>query len=463
MSKLTVTPAGSLEGHSTFASIVEYRSLVTQRYTACPPVEIGRYLSQTPYISSRKIDGELWFIDTHSSPPRLIAGNGRVAHGDHELLDAAAKLPKDLIIAGELYVPNSGRERVGDVAKALSGGGTGLHFAAFDIVEAPEASWQQSAYADRLAKLKELLPDEKSALSTVATEELSSEADVLKLFNETVVAGGSEGIIVRCHDGRILKIKQSITVDAVVLAFTTEQSPEGVEQVRSVLFGLALPDGDFVPVGATGNFEAAFSKVDLLKVLKPLEISSGYRQAAASGQLYRFVKPQIILESQVLDVQSLDSQGRRIKQVKLSLNDSGWVPGLKVPAASLINAVVVRERSDKPDVLSGSRWEQIAEFAELPATAGEALPQSEVVRREVWVKQSADKTDVRKLVVFKTNKEEVDPLYPAFVVHWTDFSVGRKAPLAREVKPAPDQKTANEIADSLIEENIKKGWEKQAG
>jgi hypothetical protein len=80
-----------------------------------------------------------------------------------------------------------------------------------------------------------------------------------------------------------------------------------------------------------------------------------------------------------------------------------------------------------------------------------------VLRRQVWIKEGKDKVDVRKLVVWKTNKES-DPLYPAFVVHWTDFSAGRKVPLAREVKLAATEKDALQIADSMIEENIKKGW-----
>jgi hypothetical protein len=226
-----------------------------------------------------------------------------------------------------------------------------------------------------------------------------------------------------------------------------------------VLLGLALPDGGYVPVGATGNFDAGCSKADLLKVLVPLEVESNYRQAASSGQLYRFVKAQIMLECSVLDVQTTDSENRRIKQVKLEYTDSGWEPGLKVAAASLLNATVLRERTDKPDFLAGVRWDQISEFAEAPTESGSALPNAEVIRRQVWKKTSADKTDVRKLVVFKTNKELLDPLYPAYVVHWTDFSATRKAPLAREVKTAPDLQTATDIADAMIVENVKKGWE----
>ena len=65
---------------------------------------------------------------------------------------------------------------------------------------------------------------------------------------------------------------------------------------------------------------------------------------------------------------------------------------------------------------------------------------------------------VRKLLVWKTNKETVSSAYPAYVVHWTDFSPGRGSPLNREVKLAPDEETAMKISVALIEENIKKGW-----
>ena len=60
---------------------------------------------------------------------------------------------------------------------------------------------------------------------------------------------------------------------------------------------------------------------------------------------------------------------------------------------------------------------------------------------------------------WKTNKEEASDEYPAYVVHWTDYSPGRKQPLQRTVKVAPDEKTAEEIAEALIAKNVKKGWQ----
>ena len=64
-------------------------------------------------------------------------------------------------------------------------------------------------------------------------------------------------------------------------------------------------------------------------------------------------------------------------------------------------------------------------------------------------------------MVWKTNKENVDPSYPAYVVHWTDYSAGRKSPLTREVRPASTGEAAEALADAMVADNVKKGWEEQ--
>ena len=62
------------------------------------------------------------------------------------------------------------------------------------------------------------------------------------------------------------------------------------------------------------------------------------------------------------------------------------------------------------------------------------------------------------MLVWKTGKETKDPNFPAFVVHWTDYSQGRKDPLKREVRLAPNEKQAKGIGAEMIEKKIKKGW-----
>ena len=58
------------------------------------------------------------------------------------------------------------------------------------------------------------------------------------------------------------------------------------------------------------------------------------------------------------------------------------------------------------------------------------LPASEVLKREVYTKTMKGQTMVRKLVLWKTNKEEASDNHPGFVLHLTDYSPNRKNALA---------------------------------
>ncbi len=54
--------------------------------------------------------------------------------------------------------------------------------------------------------------------------------------------------------------------------------------------------------------------------------------------------------------------------------------------------------------------------------------------REVYTKSAKGETMVRKFVMWKTNKADQSEEYPAFVIHFTDYSPNRATPLAREVR-----------------------------
>ena len=66
---------------------------------------------------------------------------------------------------------------------------------------------------------------------------------------------------------------------------------------------------------------------------------------------------------------------------------------------------------------------------------------------------------VRKLLVWKTNKDTDGP-YPPYMVYWVDYSPNRADPIQREPKPAGTEERAMELADGLIASKIKKGWAK---
>ena len=66
---------------------------------------------------------------------------------------------------------------------------------------------------------------------------------------------------------------------------------------------------------------------------------------------------------------------------------------------------------------------------------------------------------VRKLVMWKTNKEDRSPDFPTYVVHLTDYSPNRQVPLQREIRVSSSQQQMNGLWDELETKSFVKGWE----
>ena len=457
MAKFSMTAPGSFSETATKSLMDQYRGIVATRYQPCSHTQILITIKSSAFVVSRKYDGELWYLVTAGADSKLVAANGRVVTGAHPILDGASKLASGLLLAGELYVPaDKGRERVGDVSQALANGGAGLSFAAFDLVSGPDGTFQDQPYQARLEAIEAAISS-STELHVVGTKRMADPQDLVSYFDTEILANGFEGVVVRSDDGRAFKVKQERTVDAVVIGFTERESASGGIEIRSLLLGLKNED-EFILVGVAANAISDFSRTDAHQLLKSQVVESEYRHAASTGQVYQMVRPDVIVEVNVVDIQSTDSKGLPMKQPTLTFSDNMWFAGKQVNAITLINATTTRFRTDKTVDTDGASWRQVEDVAPRVDSSVAELPESTVIRRQVWTKGTGDKVDVRKLVVWKTNKEQVDLSYPAYVVHWTDFSKGRKSPLDREVRPAPNEAAALVLADQMIEDNIKKGW-----
>ena len=94
------------------------------------------------------------------------------------------------------------------------------------------------------------------------------------------------------------------------------------------------------------------------------------------------------------------------------------------------------------------------------ATAADlALPASEILKREVRVKELKGKKMVRKLMMWKTNKESAQRgEFPAYVLHLTDFSPGRKDPLQREIRVSDSLEQIQTFYADMEKEYFVGGW-----
>jgi len=130
---------------------------------------------------------------------------------------------------------------------------------------------------------------------------------------------------------------------------------------------------------------------------------------------------------------------------------------------SLIHPVFERMRDDKKPDTDHAGIGQLTRLVGDEAGSAEAaasLPTSTILRRLLYTKGSGEKLMVQKYLVWKTNKEATDSRFPAFVLHYTDFSVGRKEMLKRELRASSSEEQILALCDAMIAENVKKGWEK---
>lgn len=467
-------PAGSVEDDALLTALISYRRRVAGMYRSVKPGEITSGVFGAPFHVSPKVDGELWFLVVEKGEAALITANGKAISGDVPLLmeirPAVQKLSGRVVIAGELFAASSGkgRPRVGDVASALAGGAQApverLGFLAFDLVEGVLADAPLSCpYAQRLDAISELFSSGKRA-KVVRTDVVDSAAGLPALFTELVEGGKAEGLVVRSSQGAVYKIKPEFTIDAVIIGFT--RRTEDPQVVRSLLMGLTREDGRTQVAGFCGNLGSDDDRRQLMTRLSPLVCESAFRCPSSSGDLYTFVKPEVVAEINVTDLQTESSDGRAIRTMVLDHSSSVWKPLVQMPTASWLHPVLIRIRDDKSPGTVDTRFAQILERCAVGDAAAAAqelkLPLSEVLTRRVWTKASKGKVAVRKLVMWKTHKSDVDSSFPTYVIHWTDYSAGRGTPLEREVRTAPSADLAEAIAAKFIEDNVKKGWEEVA-
>lgn len=435
-----------------------YRPLAPADIPSIPPGTLG---------VSRKLDGELWFLISDEQRIYLLNPRGRSINGQIPVLEQAKRLVKGTIIAGELYAePVKGRERVGDLSTLLAGGKKAaterLMFAAFDLVQRDGVSSLNEPYEERFKTLGTIIADSDNNLTVIDTVNITTSADLQAHYNAIVTNDGAEGLIVRASSGMVYKIKPVIDIDCVIMAYTEKVDEPG--HARSVLLGLMHEDGKIQLLGGCGNLGSMEQRKMLFDLLSKATVSTQVRYASDSGGLYQFVAPKTVVSIKVTDLQAEKSDGSLCTTPLLSYDaNNGWTGNGVRACPRPIHPVLERLREDKSVTLIDVRFSQVANWMAAESTdqnLTEQLPTSKVVRREVWTKETKGQVAVRKLVVWKTNKDKASAAFPAFVVHWTDYSASRGTPLDREVRLAPTEKLAMELAEEMIAANIKKGWNK---
>ena len=455
-------PAGSIVDSALAARISAFKRNVAGSYHGIAPDDIETALPPGPYTVSEKVDGETWFLHCDAATTTLLSPSEKAVTGIPITKEAKRILGTWTgLLAGELYAETRrGRPRVFDLHAAMGGGAIAqterLRFAAFDILDDNGTNAQSLAYEDRVQRLQALLAD-GTLVHAVSFEILTSPAEVAAAFERIVVQGGAEGIVVHALGGRVYKVKPEITIDAVVVGFGA-----GDNGIHELLLGLQRPDGTYQLIGRVRTGWSNNEKKELAARLQHLECESAYRKVTDHGTLCRWVRPELVAEIRCNDLLVANTRDEAIRRMAMSYRDQeGWKPLGPSPAVSMINSVFLRVRDDKRAKRPDIRFEQVSDLVPIreAAVASSELPSSELVRREVYRKPTPVGPAVRKLVAWKTNKHQIDPAYPAYVVHFTDYSPGRKEPLKIEVRVASSLESLHAFADDWLAQKIKRGWE----
>jgi len=431
------------------SKIIEYHRKYASKYIPAEGSRLAEIIPQCDeYYYSEKLDGILLITINDGKDIKFFNSSGIKI----TLPILKSVFPKDAIglWAGELYVNGNKRSRPFLVSKSISNGNDDLSYAIFDIVEDVRKS-----VTERIVAIDRFFP-ESGKIHKINLKKTNSRGQIITEFNQ-LVNDGSEGMVIHTQQGFTYKVKPQMTLDCVILGYAMR---ENGSQIRELLIGVALDDG-FMVIGKVGTGFSDLEREQLVSNLEPLVINSNIVEVAGNGLAFYWVKPEFVVAVKCLELLIDNSEGPISKQKVIFSDEKGYNQSGKITGVSLMSPVYEGIRMDKKADTISAGLSQITSRVEIRVNEShlKQLNASEIINREVYIKEGKNGKSLRKFVSWKTNKE-VTGLYPAYVLYYTDFSSGRKDPLQTEIYTAIDENELEVKFNDLIAENIKKGWVK---
>ncbi len=448
----------------------EFRRHLGGRMGSLDRVSAPLKLPECDYFVSRKMDGEFTVLLIEHGECCSVNPGGTVRVG-LPFMEEAVKLAgkskfKQLLLAGELYVARDDRRpRVHDVSRVARQPESqadldSLHFAVFDILEI-DGKPAPNAYAEVFKKIETLFKTGKQ-IHPVETVRAKDVSQLMATFEKWVEGENAEGIVARSDTGGMYKIKPRITLDVAVLGFT-EGTDDRAGMLHDMLVGLMRKDESFHVLGRVGGGFTEEDRRAWLSDLKDMAVESDYAEVNDSVA-YQMVRPEHVIEISCLDLISQNTRGSSVERMVLGFDrlESQYHAIRRLPLASPISPNFVRRREDKAVRSSDLRLQQVADVVEVPMIDRDArqlsLPRSQMIRREVFTKTLKGSLMVRKLLLWKTNKETESDRHPGYVAYLTDFSPNRATPFDRDIRVSNSREQIDELYAAMKLENIVKGW-----
>lgn len=464
-------PAGALADPLLLGRVQQYRRVIGG---VMKPLDKNHLteLADGDWLVSRKMDGEFTALVVENDEALTVNPGGTVRVGlpfFPELKQHLAKAGvKRILLLGELYVarPDGARARVHDVSRVArrptsSEEVQSLRFAVFDLLEI-DGKDLGTAYSARWKQIASIFP-ETGKIHRVETVPLKTRAEITALFERWVEKEGAEGLVAKSDTTGYFKIKPRHTLDVAVIGYA-EGIGDSVGLLHDLLLAVMRQDGALHVLGRVGGGFTTEQRRTILADLKDMHCASEYVEVNSDRVAYQMIRPELVAEISCLDLISQNTRGAALDSMILLWDAAAqsYIPQRPFPLANLISPIFIRFRADKKVTPQDVRIDQLTAIVEIanadrPA-ADLVLPPSTLLRRQVATKTMKGAQLVRKLVLWKTNKEEQSDLYPAFVLHLTDFSPNRKTPLEREIRVSNSRMQIDGLWKALEEEYFVKGW-----
>lgn len=452
----------------TSSKALTYKKNFLKQFIAISPQQIDERLGDSHYYVTRKYDGEFATIVYENGQAITINRSGRVRRGI-PCIDEAARLlkkagVKQAVIPAEIYVDDSDkRTRTHDLIHALSKKGdvSILNLVAFDVLEYNGKPYKPDNFMETWKLLGKWLGKGKK-VKRVEMEVARSNAEVKNIYQNWVDEGTAEGLVVRSDLPFVFKIKPKHFIDGVVIGFT-EGTGDQQGQTRTFLIALMPEKNRYQAVVHVGGGMQDDLKNEMLKHFADRVIPSDFIETDSNHVAFRMVEPDTVMEFSVRDVIYETANGPVLNTI-VKVEDGRYQVESTVTGLTFIAPVFERFRSDKGANAVDARLAQVEEFAsfepeEVVSAPKVDLPKSKLLLRELYQKQLGEKLMLQKYLVWKTNKEKSGE-YPAYVLHYTNYSSQRQEPLQREIKVSDSRKQIMELYKQYLDENIKKGWNK---
>jgi len=423
------------------------------------------------YFISRKIDGEFTCLVYRDGEAFTVNPGGTVRMGAEFHKRAAKHLKKagvkSALIGGELYVnrPDGKRAWVHDVVRVArkpedEDAVDSLGFGIFNIYDLDGKDYSMH-YADAIQKVQEIFG--KDGLVHSVETVVGDEKEIFKLFSKWVDEEDAEGVVVRSDTAGVFKIKPRHTLDLAVVGFT-----EGIDDrsgmLHSMLLAVIRSDGSFQIISRVGGGFSDDQRIEILKLLNPQVVESEYAEVNSDRVAYQMIKPGLVIEISCLDIISRTSHGSTIDRMIIEWDEDKkhWEGIRRLPLCSIISPQFLRIRDDKTANAEDVKMSQLSDITEIPDLERVAddliLPLSTIIERVVATKTLREATMVRKLLLWKTNKEEASRDHPAYVLHLTNYSPNRKEPLQHEIRVSSSEEQIKMLLENWKEKYIVGGW-----